>query len=447
MSMHRITLLLLLILTGLPVVVFSETGVNSEASADEQAPAEAGQTEISYPETDSVPTPIAEPAEPTPGEENNAPEEIEKFIQHIAQLEVEYGAYDPSMAEGLFSLGKTYQQLDMHPQAVDAFKQSAHIFKINNGLYDLALEPVLRELIASSEAMGDRETAALGLDTLYLINEKTYGPDDPRMIPILDELTQWHLNAYQRGQDELPHLIASNQLSRNAITLTETHYGASDLRLVNLLKIYALSNYHMALYLQQHKELPEKPDFYFTTGPRDPFENNLDEWRMLGNSYRDGKEAYEHMINVLYNNPDATLVEKAGAYAELGDWFLMFGRDNAAFNAYSQALSIVADPAQRAEIEQQLFSPLQILPVTEPEMRFEDVNQTEGTLVEVKLDVDQYGLVKHVEVTSLTPEPPDADKFARKVRSILKKNRFRPLLQDGQPVKREGLVTRVRFED
>lgn len=372
-------------------------------------------------------------------------EVIASYERDITYREAEGGAYDSALAESLFGLGKAYQEAEDHARALEYFKQSRHINKINNGLYSLTQEPILREIIKSHSAIGDWEATAAGFDALYLISSRTYGDHDPRMIPVLDELAQWHLNAFvQKKNPEPNHLAVSQSLTNRAISLIQKHAGEADLRLVDLLRFKALSSYYVAQTIGDDRSFI--PVRSLELNRESLLEQEKEKAVAVGNSYRSGRKSYEKLIEVLYNNPEATKLDRANAYAELGDWFLLFDRRESAKRAYTDALALFDNETERAEAQKKLFGSLRRLPASVPANKFYDPDPSNSVLVEAKLNTTRFGYTRRAELISIEPASGDTRAKRIKLKKVIRSNRFRPAFQDGKLVPRSAMVFKFRFE-
>ncbi|MGV6807329.1 MAG: tetratricopeptide repeat protein, partial [bacterium] len=370
-----------------------------------------------------------------------------QYIDELGQMEALGSAYDPEMGEGLIGLAQLYYQAGFYDDALENYRAAMHISKINDGLYSLSQEPALRGMIESSAALGDWDEASQGMDKLFTISEREYGAADPRMLPLLLELVQWHLHAFEnRDKISLNHAVNALNLSALAINIVQLNYGTTDSRLIDLFKFNALSNYHVAKFMRdQADEFSDLQFGRFGSRPEDDRER-MEAVRTLTNSYRNGINAYEKIIAVLNDSTASTNLEKAEAYAELGDWFLLFGRMDSATKSYERALSLFDTETEKTAAANALFGELRVLPVTSPDNIFEQPDQGNQYQVEVSMKVTMRGTVRSVDVISIEPQAGD-DKFARKIRKALSSNRFRPSFGEGGLAGRDVPSLKFKFRD
>lgn len=352
----------------------------------------------------------------------------------IDRMEAERGAFDPELSETLFGLGKTYEQAGFKPEALEIYKRSLHVSRVNNGLYSLAQEPMLRGMISIYQDQKNWVDATANYNRLYSLYAKTYGEDDPRILPILDEMNQWHLNAYKnRKEHGLDHLFSSYALSNSAVELVSKHFGPEDLKLVGLLKTLVTTNYYLALHQNDYKE----PEPGITFGEQPSVTHQSREEVIIGRSYDTGKKAYQRIIEVLHNNPNASLEDQAEAYAELGDWFMLFGKRESSSNAYQQALALLDSKPEAAASKEKLFGSPKLLPAF-PNLYEEDTVDAEGH-VRVKLVVTDKGLPREIDILEIVPE--DKAGLGYKAKRSVRGFRFRPRFVDNEPVDSELIIT------
>lgn len=359
---------------------------------------------------------------------------VEDYETVIDNLEAEGGAFDPELSETLLGLGKTYQQAGFQMEAMRVYKRSLHINRVNAGLYSLTQEPMLRGIIEIQQNQKLWADATINYNRLYSLYAETYGEDDPHILPILHEMNEWHLNAYKdRRKDGISHLFSAYALSNSAVDVVDKNFGPTDLKLVELLKSLVTTYYYLALHQNDYKE----PESGITFGDQPNVQHQSREEIIIGRSYDSGKKAYQRIIEVLHNNPNATIEDQAEAYAELGDWFMLFGKRESSKNAYEQALALLDSKPEAAAFKEELFGRPKLLPAF-PNV-YEADHVDENGYVRVKLRVTDRGLPRDVDIVEMVPENQSATgyKAKRSVRGF----RFRPRFVDNQPVDSELVIT------
>lgn len=386
---------------------------------------------------------------------------IENYRSAIEQKESEVGPYNAELSEMIFGLGQTLQNVRRYDEALHAYKRSLHLKRINNGVYSLSQAPVLRGIIESYRQLGLINEEADSYGQLLWIHMKSYGEDDPRLIPLLDEISQWHLTAYMRTgeREDGYHLSTAFDLYSAAIGLIEKHHGASSLDQINLLKNLAITSYYNA----SHQHLyPEFSEIGATVpfGYR-PFGTNHENMMRRGSFYLNGQSAHLKIQKILTENPDTTARDKAIAQTYLGDWYLLFGRYNNAINAYTEAHNIMAGDHQKEEVLGELFNTPKMLPKLEPSEIGQKplvsdadpeqsnnivtlaINKPLSSYVNLTVDITERGKATNMEVKEVYPEDIDTNGYGIRAKKTIRARKFRPRFEAGQPVLTNAFPVRV----
>jgi len=413
-----------------PVV---SSGESQSASPSPVAPASA----------EHIPTTSfnRETEDPDPGAEN-VEASIKNYLMKIDTLETEGNSYDIRLAETAYGLGSALQQAGEHQKAIAAFRRAMEIMRINNGIYSASQEPMLRSMIESQKAIHDDEAVASHYQDLIWIKSKSRVADDPGMILLLEEASQWHLNVYQRetDQDAEKHLLTSYKLRANAIDLMYSRYGPFHLPIIPQLRSLISACFHLArhqlLFVDRMGAEPtassnfESPGFDAVQRPQ----NTL----MLLSSYSSGRAAYERIIRILDSNLTASNREKAAAHAELGDWHLLFGHRSAAREAYLEANRIISEDSNQQQLAQELFGTPKMLPVNLIANEDQENNSRD---ILVEFDVLASGNVSNISVLDSGPET--SASLQETARGILQDTKFRPAIIGGKLTEVRGMKLRV----
>lgn len=371
---------------------------------------------------------------------------IENYQSAIARQESEAGPYNPALSELSFGLGNTLLYNYRYTEAISAYKRSMHLHRVNDGVYSLSQAPMLRGIIKSHIELGQIEEASQNYRQLFWLHAKTYGAKDPRLIPLMDEIAQWHLKAYaQTGlQEDIYHIQAASRLYLSAIELTTEESGSSSLQLVGLLNNLALTSYYFSLHQWNYPDAWENdstaPFGYRSFG-------HSEETLRRGNIYLNGLTNYRKTLDIFENNPEAPLEDKAATYAQLGDWHLLFGYQDLAMEAYHQAHSALSGIEQKDVILETLFGTPKMLPVIQKqalkasgaegdERRKSPEHGATPLLIEpyvkVAIDVTPEGRVTEIDILKTHPE--NAPGLEARVKRSLHFSKFRPRFADGHAV-------------
>lgn len=348
-----------------------EPSAEKEPSAKEKPPTDAtttAQSASKQTENDSTQKGIDDLLNLVAAHKKSLNLAIENHRSAIDQKENEVGPYDLELSEMVFGLGKTLQTSHRYSEAVTAYKRSLHLKRVNNGVYSLSQVPMLRGIIESHLKQGQTHDAAEAYGQLIWIHMKTYGDNDPRLIPLLDEVSQWHLKSYiQTGdREDIEHLNAAYALYSTAIKLSSQHHGPNNLELVDLLKNMAITSYYQTLHQQRYPEYAELGTSV-PFGYR-PLGTSGDERLRRGSYFLQGHAAHKKILDILANNPDVTPTDKAKAHTDLGDWHQLYGNYQLAMSAYQQAHKVMEGNEQQEKVLSTLFGVPTMLPELETEI-------------------------------------------------------------------------------
>lgn len=371
---------------------------------------------------------------------------IDRYEQAIDEQEAIGGAYDLQLSEQLFSLGAAYTTVGRHADAEQVYKDALHISRVNNGIYSLSQAPMLRGIISSLEARNMTLEAGEYLNQLNWLHLKAYGQDDPRLLPILFETASWHLSIYNRSKksrQDLTHLASAHNLFNTTIGLAKKHHQTFQtlpVQLTEILRAIANTSYQLAMHYTRYQSLPEEDPFarqkWFGYEPSDT------DGSLRYNYYKNGRIAHSEIISLAA--AENRTAEQAEAYAELGDWYLLFGRKNSAAQSYQQAYELANTSPQKDKLVEYIFGRPLILPVTQT---LAAPRYPESTpWAEIEMDINVKGRVNNIKVVNHSDsiDSAEVEKYARaNVRPLT----FRPRYENGIAVVANAVPLKISMPD
>ncbi|MBR9910979.1 MAG: hypothetical protein GYB33_11595 [Gammaproteobacteria bacterium] len=367
------------------------------------------------------------------------------YLSAIESLEREYGPYHNDLAQHLTSLGSNYQASGQYTEAEDAYSRAMHLNRISEGLYSLSQVPILERLIETNIAAQDWERASENHQYLYWLHRRNYSDDDPRMLPMLNKLSKWHLNAFVQGVDDsmFQHLVSAHNLFSAAASIIANSYGASDLRIVDALRGLTVSNYYLAAYQSYAKPTSGFEASFGSNASREEDHFKMEQYVIR--SFSGGKNALSQIQQVYAENPDSPEGAYLKAKIELADWHLLFNRSQTAMELYKQTIAESAHGQQTEAIVNDLFRE----PVELPDLSAVELQQRKGgdneEFVVVRFDVSPYGNANNIEIIEAYPENKVSNRS--KVRKSLKVAKFRPRFENGVAVATENVTRRYIFSE
>jgi len=365
------------------------------------------------------------------------------FLDAIAELEQEHGPYHGGLSQHLTSLGINYQTRGRHDEASEVFRRAMHVNRISEGLYSLNQVPILERLIESNVASGDWESASESHQYLYWLHRRNYGAEDPRMLPIITKLSNWHLNAYALdvGAGLFQHLINAHNLYSLAVNIIDRTYGQNDIRLVGALKGLTVSNYYLATYQASAARQSDFESGYGSAKANADEKARLDQYIL--NSFSSGKRAINRIRHVYATNPETEAKAEIQAQIQLADWNLLFNRWHTAIDMYQHAYDTLATAPNSQQTTTEFFGK----PVALPDMPLLkgnlDTTNDANEFVLVSFDVTQHGRARNIEIIEAFPE--DNVRNRSRVRKALKVAKFRPRFENGAPTTTEKMTHRYVF--
>ena len=376
-------------------------------------------------------------------------EDIENFDQIVEELEIKGGAWSPQIAEELGSLGDLLQAQGKYEKSIEIFDRAVHINRVNNGLFSPAQVPLVQKVVQGHIALGQWQEADERQQYAFYVQTRAYSIDDPRMIDVFERLARWNIATFFRGidADPTPRLRQTYLLYRTAVESVATHFGSRDPRYLTLLRDVAGAADMLSRY-----SLEGVP-----AGTR----NNPD-LRMIsdfvGESTRpqgrnDGGEQALQRIVEYYSDParpktDENAMALARAIADIGDWYLMRDRRQAALETYSQAYASLASAPNADILLPKVFGVIEFLPTfasfDEEHKEAFGISPDKGArmgYVDLAFDVSQYGRLSNFEVLAVQPE--EALRADIQVISSLRSTLVRPHIVEGKAVESE--MERYRF--
>lgn len=446
--------------------------LNGTAAMASPTPQEQAAQDSALPESGE---PQGSPQPPLPTPEMALDSAIADYQAAIANREAEYGPFDSELSEMSFSLGKTLQHRYRFHEAMAAYRRAMHLHRVNEGVYSLAQEPMLRGIIDSQSALGQIEEASDSYSQLLWLYRKTYGDEDIRLVPVIDEISRWHLDLYSASgrRDDVYHLHIARGLIAHAMSIVSEQYGHGDTRLLGLLQNSALANYYLSVH---QKNYPGPAGFEDTAPMFERFpKSDLVPQDMFWNRsfYQNSRKAGSRIIAILEQDPSSTAVDKAKGHIAMGDLMQLYNRSGPAMKSYQRAFQMLSsDPAQQTAIEdlfgapKMLPRPLTVTPTlmltgpAEPKAdnpepspltplpSLADIQLAPPAVeyVMVAADISAEGLADNITTLEVFPSDTDREKIESmesRARKTISASRFRPRFENGNPVLTKALPVKV----
>jgi tetratricopeptide (TPR) repeat protein len=161
--------------------------------------------DISFPV--GISSDVGTSADPDPADPSRELAQLDAIDRYKSEIDssIEGGdSYSGLIREQYFSLGLALQQVGEHTQAIETFEQAMQIDRVNEGLFTLKQQDLVEAIIKSHESLGNYREAADYREYLYLVQLRSYAPDDPRLLAAKEEWADWNLRSYLADKARSP---------------------------------------------------------------------------------------------------------------------------------------------------------------------------------------------------------------------------------------------------
>jgi len=402
------------------------------------------------PELDTAPPEVPQAIDPEDDPEFiNRMDAITNYQSAVEDIELTGGTWDRSLIEELSAIGVLQQQQGNHLEAIQLFDRAIHVNRIHSGLHTLEQIPFVEKMIESHLALGDWDQADIYNDYLFYIQQRAYGPNDPRMIPVLDRLASWNIQAFNIGHGESLGLrLSTAQILLNAAAkMVTAHFGEDDERFISYRRNLANS----AFLVSSNPEVMAASQELEYRSAAEMLTSKLAAPSSQGpGGFRAGETALREIMEYYAGRENSTF-ELATALADLGDWYLIFQRRAEAEDFYAEAWAILEGSERAEEWQQQLFGQVTPIPtfansvesVFTPSIVTNDGKSVHFDYAEVVFDVTISGDPRNIEV--LTEETVTNSGHLSRVQRVIRDSFFRPRLENGELTQSDRNYFRYRY--
>ena len=366
-----------------------------------------------------------------------------RYIEAIEKKEGDEGPYNPDIPEMLYSLGKKLQSNDRHEEAINVYKKAIYINRINNGLYSLSHETSLQAIIESQKIQGRLKEIAGNYSQLLQIYRKNYKENNPNFLDMIDEFSHWSIKAYAQtgGRDDVYHLEAAFDLYTDTIRILSEQNGELHPSLLSPLNQLAITCYYLSVHQRRFPDYGET-DTSLPFGYRSMAPVNQVVGR--GAYFKHGHMLQNQILQILDEDPNFTPIEIAKGQANLGDWYLLFGKYQSAMSAYKKSYEIVANNQKNIKILDEIYSQPVMLPKTSEFFGTEKNNYLASGIsensnlshatsyVNLLVDITDGGNPINFSVKKIFPS--EMSNFAARAIETVRTKKFRPKLINGSAV-------------
>jgi tetratricopeptide (TPR) repeat protein len=286
--------------------------------------------------------------------------------------------------------------------------------------------------------LGEEEEVEEILRNIHFINWDHYGENNPELLPGLERLHDWFLQARPPGSAMADYgdYRAMIQLSEEMAAVSETTRGLPHPATARAYRRLGEAQFQMARYMAENEMAA------FLALGFNPMEATADVQAIARAHYDAGRKAFDRYLESVSANPENSPLDQARARVELGDWFLVFGRSRLARRHYEDAFLTLSRSEEYANLADSYLGRPKLLYFMAPEAEPPSESQSASGDVQfdVKMTVTRSGDARDVEIVN-PPEglsEEDLEAIERQVRKMT----FRPALKAGEVVTTEDFIWR-----
>jgi hypothetical protein len=339
----------------------------------------------------------------------------------------------------LLSLGLALQSQGQHDEAVGLFKRGVHLARINDGLYSTQQIPLLQGQIASHIALGDYAQADERQHYMYRVQIRNKDNGEP-LTKALMQQANWQRSAYFLGIGVQGYIRIMNMWDMYRLALNEIIAREGDTSPKLLLPLHGMleAQYLISEYDWEGQSHSSSDDL----GARQEL-NRFMAYR--AQSYQKGSAVITAIHDIELEREGAQSVATAQALTMLGDWQLWHDKRDTAWQTYQEAMVELAerDDAQ-VQIDHLFGEPVALPDVSGVRPLPPTVDTAEADIL-LEFGVTERGRVVNVERVDEDESDSRNPKAYRLMRK-LRKTRFRPRFEAGQPIETEKIVRAFNIE-
>jgi len=335
------------------------------------------------------------------------------------------GNADRLLLRPLHGLGVTYYASGQYEDASIALKRALDLSRNLDGLFNAGQVAILDPLIASLVTLERHDEAEREYQYSVRIAENAYGTGDTHVLRPLDRYARWleHMGRYATARALWARALAiAEQGGRGALLVISPLQGIA--------RTYRLE------FVNGGEEEAASPGDPFAVGS-DFAPNGMNSQRLNP----DGERALQLAMQALDRMQPVDHLRRGGTLIELGDWYMSSGLVTKGVQTYREAWKELALGGSTAALAapRQLAYRAPSTSITRSHLSERD--NIEEHFVEVSFTVTREG-----HTAEPTPTATDAtESQQRLVLSAVKRARYAPRFENGEPVDTQGVKLHERL--
>lgn len=387
---------------------------------------------------------------------------IQQYLDQINEQEKLHGAMDPQLGEQFLGLGLLYKNHGQYKKAIEVLNRSLQIKRVNDGIQNMDQVPILKALINANAAAKNWDELDGNYHLLLWVYQRNLDPGDPKLLPIIDAVGSWKLYAYRNELLKEQPVATLNDLVdmyQSTVNLMTKLYGENDPRLMRPLKGLCIARYQMISNIE-NTPLNEFQGFERRTRTERQCAPMLDPSgrvimvcrpveipnpgyyvsKQFVKNQRVSEEMYSirtslsRMVKISSANPSLSVLERADALINMGDWYFINDKRTTALKNYKQAYQLLSSAAGNAKLIDKVFGKPVRIPfgTVASADSGKDTGEIAKPYVKLSFAVTIDGKARNIKI--IEESKPINYRIRRTARQTIRDAIFRPRLEDGNPV-------------
>ena len=303
----------------------------------------------------------AEETDSSVGQSIQQTEQIELYLQQIAELETEFGPFDHSLIEPLNILSDLYTEIGNLVEANTILNRQIQLLRIAEGPDTFSQVPVVESQIVNNVRMNDLEAATNNFENIQFVYLQNPESTTIQKLQAMDQLRHWHFTALNLGEkiDRINHFRISRAILGDMLQIAEDELGEESHKIIPYLYKAAIEKYHLLTYLFSHDELGANA-----------YEDIFEMEAIQPTDYlRQGYEIVKDIREIIQQSSDIEADAMAAVYE--GDFRMLLGI-GLAQRSYREAMELFGEAGKSEQEIADFFSRPIVLPETEYYYTMED---------------------------------------------------------------------------
>jgi len=344
------------------------------------------------------------------------------YQRSVDILEQTSGATDRQLLRPLHGLGAAHFAEKEYVDASVALKRAIDLSRNIDGLFNVDQLQILDPLIASYVALDLTTDAEKEQQYALRVAETAFGKSDVRMLKPLDRYGRW--------LEQIGRYTTARLLYARALTIAETTGGRGTVLAVDPLQ--GIARTYRLEFVNGSEEVPTAPD---------PFGAN--DLPVVADGQRlnpDGERALRLALAALDKSTPVDHKRRGETLVELGDWYFSAGALAKGIEVYREAWKELSQVNGTTLLEQPRMLAYRPPPSSVKRSRL-NADDAEEKFAEVKYTVTKDGRTDNVTLVGGDA----AESTQKSVVSAMKKARYAPRFENGEPVDTPEVTWRERL--